>query len=380
MIESDPKGSAPPVAATGEGEQMVIPAQARRERILAAVREAGTLRVVELARRLGVPAVTLRRDLAALAAEGALVRSHGTVSAGPSGGGRRWVIGMLVPTTGSYFAEVIAGARLAAAAADARLVLGIAPYAARDDRAQVERLLEAGVDGLLVTPNWLPGEGVAEFGWLDALPVPTVLVERQAAPGGPGAALDSVGTDHAHGVLLALRRLAGAGHRSVLLAARDDSWTAHQVRAGYAAAVRAVGLAPCPVLELCDGARPGPHRSQRLADAIAAAVRAGTRAVVVHNDNDAIAVLPLLRARGLAVPGDVALISYDDVYAGLAAPPLTAVAPPKRAVGTGAAELLLSRLAAGEAGRARAGRRVLLLPALRVRGSCGAQTANRENG
>ncbi|MFE0464258.1 substrate-binding domain-containing protein [Kitasatospora sp. NPDC058965] len=346
---------------------MVVPAQARHARILELVRQAGTLRVAELARRLGAPAVTVRRDVAALADRGALVRSHGTVSAAPHRGGRRWVIGMLVPTTGSYFAEVIAGARAAAAAVDARLVLGIAPYAARDDRAQVERLLEAGVDGLLVAPNWLPGGAVAGFGWLDALPVPTVLVERRAAPDGPGAALDSVGSDHAHGVLLALRRLAGLGHRSVLLAARDDSWTAHQVRAGYAAAVAAVGLAPCPVLDV-EHVHPG-ARAQRLADGIAAAARARTRAVVVHNDNDAIAVLPLLRTRGLAVPEQVALISYDDVYAGLAAPPLTAVAPPKRAVGAAAAELLLRRL---EAGGVAAGRRVLLLPVLRVRGSCGA--------
>ncbi|MFD0428907.1 substrate-binding domain-containing protein [Streptomyces zhihengii] len=39
------------------------------------------------------------------------------------------------------------------------------------------------------------------------------------------------------------------------------------------------------------------------------------RAVLVHNDQDAIQLPPLLRAHGLTVPEDMALISYDDVYA-----------------------------------------------------------------
>ncbi|MGW6913370.1 substrate-binding domain-containing protein [Kitasatospora sp. NPDC054939] len=357
---------------------MAVSGEERRRLIVTAIGElGGQVRLKELADRLGIPAVTVRRDVAALADAGRITRSHGFVSldrpgtahpgaAGGSAAGR--TLGLLVPSVGSYFDEVIAGARTAATAAGARLVLGIAPYGTGEDRLQVERLLESGAEGLLLAPGLLPGRGGGDGDWLDALPVPAVLVERRSpTPDGPGSQLDAVGSDHRHGVLRALRYFAGLGHRSVLLAARGDSWTAEEVRAGYREGMRLLGMEPLPVL---DTLGPGgvPADAGRLARGIADAVGAGTAAVLVHNDQDAIRLPPLLRALGLSVPDDVALIAYDDVFAALAAPPLTAVAPPKRAVGEAAFGLLLRRLTAGTELPVH---RTALLPVLRVRTSCG---------
>ncbi|GAA0685766.1 substrate-binding domain-containing protein [Kitasatospora atroaurantiaca] len=290
--------------------------------------------------------MTVRRDVAALAAAGRLDRSHGVVSAPAAEAGEAGdlpVVGMLVPTIGSYFDEVIAGAR--AAAEGARLVLGVASYDTRDDRAQVDHLLGSSVDGLLLSPNRLPGACDGDD-WLSDLPVPAVLIERRGAPGGPGSGFDSVCSDHRHGVLLALRHLASLGHDSVLLAARDDSWTALEVRAGYEVAVRRLGLDRRPIVDVRDPVATGGRTAgvEWLAEQIAGAVEAGVRAVLVHNDREAVQLPMLLRARGLLVPEDMALISYDDVFAALAAPPLTAVAPPRRFVGAAAMELLLRRL------------------------------------
>ncbi len=61
-----------------------LPAE-RRRRILELVRERGAVRVAALAAELGASEVTIRRDLAALAASGAIERSHG--GAVRSGGG-----------------------------------------------------------------------------------------------------------------------------------------------------------------------------------------------------------------------------------------------------------------------------------------------------
>ncbi|MBD0676283.1 substrate-binding domain-containing protein, partial [Streptomyces sp. CBMA156] len=325
---------------------MTITAEERRSRILEVVRDLRTVRVVDLATRMGLSAVTVRRDVAVLADDGLLHRSHGSVSLprakSAAAGGADRVLGMLVPTVGSYFDEVIGGARAAAAAAGARLVLAIAPYESDNDRAQVGQLLDSGVDGLLLTPNWRPAGG-EDGPWTGGLPVPAVLVERRPPADGEGALLDSVGSDHRHGVLLALRHLVSLGHGSVLLAAREDTWTAHRVRTGYAEGTALLGLEPQPVIDI---RRPGVD-SEAVAERIAEAAARGVRAVLVHNDQDAIQLPPLLRARGLQVPDDVALIAYDDVFAALAAPPLTAVAPPKRAVGAAAVELLLRRLDRG---------------------------------
>ncbi|RST09578.1 DeoR/GlpR transcriptional regulator, partial [Streptomyces sp. WAC04770] len=46
----------------------------RHERVLQLVRERGSLRVAELAEELGMSAVTLRRDVEALAAQGLVER------------------------------------------------------------------------------------------------------------------------------------------------------------------------------------------------------------------------------------------------------------------------------------------------------------------
>lgn len=51
----------------------------RHERVLELVRERGSLRVAELAEELGMSAVTLRRDVEALAAQGLVERLHGAV-------------------------------------------------------------------------------------------------------------------------------------------------------------------------------------------------------------------------------------------------------------------------------------------------------------
>ncbi|MBO1413644.1 LacI family DNA-binding transcriptional regulator [Streptomyces sp. FH025] len=354
---------------------MAISGEERRELILKAVRETGgTVRLADLARRLGIPTVTVRRDVAALAEAGRVGRSHGFVSyrrspeesAGESAQPR--VVGLLVPSAGSYFDAVIEGARSAADARGVRLVLGIAPYQARDDRAQAERLLESGADGLLLTPNLLPGRPAEEHAWLDSLPVPAVLVERGAPEdGSPGSGLDTVNSDHRHGVFLALRHLAALGHRKVLLAARDDSWTAREVRAGYERAARLLGLEVLPVLDTLD-ATGRPADPEPLAGRIAEAAADGVRAVLVHNDQDAIQLPPLLRSHGLTVPEGLALIAYDDVFSALADPPLTAVAPPTRAVGETAVDLLLRRLSAGHHLPTH---RITLLPSLCVRTSCG---------
>lgn len=346
---------------------MALTAEQRRARILELVGTLGTARVVDLAAEMGLAAVTVRRDVAALADAGTLRRSHGSVSlpgsevpAGADGG--PLVIGILVPTVGLYFDEVIAGARAAADGVGARLVLGVSSYGSTDVRARVDQLLESGADGLLLTPNWLPDGSIASSEWICDLPVPTVLVERRAPADSRFAELDAVGSDHRHGVLLALRHLASLGHRSVLLAARTDSWTAHQVRAGYADAVRQLGLEPQPVV---DTEYPGADL-----DAVAARLgeATGVRAVLAHNDQDALQLAPLLRARGLRVPEDVAVISYDDVFAALGDPPLTAVAPPKRAVGQTALELLLRRVAGTAPLPVQ---HVELLPRLMIRASCG---------
>ncbi|MET8504423.1 substrate-binding domain-containing protein [Streptomyces sp. NPDC004787] len=359
----------------------------RHDRLLALVRERGTARVSDLAGLLGVSPVTARRDVEALAGKGLLDRVHGQVSwpaaqgpAGPAAAGGP-VLGLLAPSAGYYFAEVIRGAHEAAAKAGARLVLRISDYRPEEDRARAEGLIAAGAEGLLVAPGWRGPEDRLAYGdWPAELPVPAVLLERRAAPGTALDGLDRVSSDHAHGVLLALRHLLGLGHATPLLVARGDSPTALAVRAGYAEALAALGLAaPHPVIDSVP-AETDPAGFEEAVRALHAAVASGrASAALVHNDVDAIQIVQRLAELGVRVPEDLALIAYDDEVAALADTPLTAVAPPKREVGRHAAELLVERLAGAAAGGAEepVRRHLSLLPRLRVRASCGARPVEK---
>jgi LacI family transcriptional regulator len=90
--------------------------------------------------------------------------------------------------------------------------------------------------------------------------------------------------------------------------------------------------------------------------------------VVCANDQMAIGVLRALTAVGVAVPGEVAVTGFDDLYpARLADPPLSTVRQPMRLLGERACARLLDRIAHPALSPA-----VQLLPTeLVLRSSCG---------
>jgi len=340
----------------------------RRARLIARVRETGSARVSDLSRALGVTPVTVRRDLALLVAEGTLEKVHGgaripsaatglgartgasTGIAQPdtsSDGADQLTIGMVVPSIDYYWPEVIRGARDTAHEA-VRLILRGASYDVDQVRRQVAALVgddgAPGVDGLLVAPP-VDGPEAAELGeWLASLSLPVVLMERRLATGPYHAPLESVATDHALGSGMATRHIAERGHRHVGLVTSRTSPTSAAVRRGFLAAADELGLDVVLDLETAPLSDAGwADEAGSVLDRCAAA---GATALLVHSDREAISLVERAQERGVRVPADLAVIAYDDEVAGLADPPLTAVRPPKAAIGASALELVMRRLAA----------------------------------
>jgi DNA-binding LacI/PurR family transcriptional regulator len=373
------------------------PASVRQDRIVSLVRAQGRIRLPDLAEHLGVSLMTVRRDVDALDQEGRLRRMHGYVlapdgSSGASGGsaglseltttdsvpdGRGLTLGLVVPDAEHYYPDVIKGVRAVATAAGARLVLGLTLYQPEQDSVQISRLLESGLDGLIIAPTWDTGTARgAEGDRVLELGVPTVLVERRAPVGSASDDLDRVCSDHAHGAAMAVRHLASLGHEQILFAAPPSPTTPGLLR-GYRETRESLGL-PEPVvgpIEL-DADSSDPKAQRRILHEVTAAIESGITALVVHDDTHAILLCQMLMTEDVDIPGDVAVIAYDDEVAALADIPLTAVVPPKREVGEHAARLLLERIAEAKKGTTGAARRHLeLLPTLRVRESCGAKAA-----
>jgi DNA-binding LacI/PurR family transcriptional regulator len=351
-------------------------AASRRDLILDALATTGSVRISTLTEELGVAPVTLRRDLQQLEAEGLLVRVHGGAVVPPGGMAPRAgaaeraaasaSIGVLVPSLDFYWPQAVRAMELHARERNASVLLRGTSYELQDERPVLERMVRTDdISGLIVAPNTDTEHAQDVISWLRGSGVPFLLVEREAVQWPEGTPVESVVSDHALGAVLATRHLAQLGHRKVGLLISRDSPTSRKIIAGWSTACRELGLTPSEHVERILPDRTSPGFSEAVDAVLDAVLRAGVTALLVHSDREAMAIVDLALARGLVVPRDLSVVAYDDEFAELFTPALTAVAPPRAAIGRTAVELLLQRLA----DPARPVHRVTVSPSLNVRAS-----------
>jgi DNA-binding LacI/PurR family transcriptional regulator len=347
----------------------------RQELLMAQLRRHGAVRVSDIARELLVSELTIRRDIDALAKRNLVTKVHGgamlptTVArtGQPKQARTNFTIGMVVPSLDFYWPLIVGGARAAAAALGVQLQLRGSSYDPDEDRRQIQRLVDARqVDGLLLAPS-LDGERADEMiDWIGHMPMPTVLVERQPDRWTPTTRqIECVRSDHGLGLEMAVHHLHERGHRRMALLLSKGSPTSVYLLRGWKLTCADLGISDAVVFrESVAFTAPG-HRAiiDRILGECAAA---RVTAVIIHSDPDAIAFAQYCAEKGISVPDDLALVSYDDEVAHLAEPSLTAVRPAKTHVGRAAVELMVSRLLDGER---RPSQRILVAPELIVRQS-----------
>lgn len=349
----------------------------RRERILDELRQHGSVTVRQLAESLTVTEITIRRDIAALAERGLVTRVHGgatlrspldhTVARGSDGAHSRYRIGMVVPSLGYYWPQIVRGARAAATAAQAQLVLRGASYDPADQRRQISALVDSSsVHGLVVAPETVGRDGAALLTWLEDLDIPVVLVERRVPTALALQRLEWVATDHEFGAILAAHHFYQAGHRRIGIALAKNSPTSAHLERGWARALAELGLDASVLLQHPLEEPDGELRDHNLSELVDRCIATGTTALFVHSDPQAIHLEHHCLDRGLRIPEDLAIVAYDDEIAENGEPPITALRPPKAHIGRLAVETMLSRLAEGPR---RPVQRVQALPELIVRES-----------
>lgn len=319
---------------------------ARRTHILAELAQQGSVRAADLTRDLKVSPLTIRRDLEQMEEEGLLDRVRGGAMSretpSPAASPLDRTFGVLVPSVLYYWPTVVQGMEARATASSTRIVLTGSSYGASDERPFLESLLNSTpVAGLILAPRADGPHSGDLLAWLAENKLPFVLVEREATLDHAGHLAESVTSDRALGVRLAVRHLMDLGHHKLGLVLSQLSPLSSRLQAEWDHAQQEMGFSG-PVWPISESRADGfPDVVDQILDNIS---EQAVSAILVHSDPEALAIVQHAQARGLSVPEDLSVISYDDEVASLYSPGLTAIRSPKAAIGATAVDLLNARL------------------------------------
>ncbi|MFD7512464.1 LacI family DNA-binding transcriptional regulator [Streptomyces sp. NPDC059853] len=235
-----------------------------------------------------------------------------------------------------FFARVIVGASAALEEAGLHLMLCLA--ASDRSRRRLEELLRArGVDGVMLMAV---RENDPVLRVTDGTELPVVFGGRPVGSEPPWY----VDVDNVGGARRATEHLISRGRRRVgMICGPLDTQVGRARYHGYREAMILAGLDPLPP-EYGTFARP----TGAVAMAGLLERHPDLDGVFAANDNMAADALRVLRDAGRTVPGDVAVVGFDDLdVAKVTEPPLTTVRQPIEALGRETARLLV-RLVGGE--------------------------------
>jgi len=277
---------------------------------------------------------------------------------------RTGTLAVIVPDVANpFFTAIVRAAEEVARRADYHVILGDTRSDLSVEREVIEELIAHRVEGTVIAP--VSDRSLAHLQRLSEFGVPFVLVDRTV----PGIESDVVLGDSAGGARRLVEHLLSLGHRTIgFIVEHDDVSTARERRAGYAAALGAAGIAfdPALVVEATPDPSGGAAGMARLL-----ALDPRPTSVFTVNNLVALGAIEAVRAGGLEVPDDVALVCFDDIeYASRLYPFLTAMEQPAEMFGTLSTRLLLDRIER----RGPARRQEVVLPGeFIVRKSCGAR-------
>lgn len=249
--------------------------------------------------------------------------------------GRNRIVGMLVPSlTWPWMGEVLQGAADVIEADDYGLLLFTCSRGEESMRQFASHVSAKSFDGLLV----IEPEGTSDYlAELRARGLPIVLIDDR----GHEPLFSSVATtNHTGGVQAAEHLLALGRHHPIVVTGVPRFGCVQERLAGFVETYAAAGH-PIPPELVVDG----DFQFEMGRAAVGGLIAAGhdVDAVFAHNDLSAAGAMLAVREAGRTVPGDVAVVGFDDLpLARHTDPPLTTVRQPLREMGEAAARTLLA--------------------------------------
>jgi LacI family transcriptional regulator len=252
--------------------------------------------------------------------------------------GRGRVLGLVVlDVANPFFTDVARGVDEATSSAGMAVIFCNSDGDPTREAGFLDLLEEQRVQGVLITPIDDANERLLRLRERGIL---VILLDRLARR----RDLCSVSVDDRLGGELAARHLLETGHRRIAFvggpARLEQVRDRHQ---GASHAVREAGFDERETLRHVETPATTVPAGRDAAERILGTPRARRpTAVFCANDLLALGVLQVLTRQRVRVPGDIALVGYDDIdFAAAAAVPLSSVRQPRQALGRAAAELLM---------------------------------------
>ncbi|WP_393060898.1 LacI family DNA-binding transcriptional regulator [Streptomyces sp. LN549] len=239
-------------------------------------------------------------------------------------------VGMLVPSlTWPWMGEVLQGVVDTVEAADYGLLLFTCNRGVESVERFTSQVSARAFDGLVVVE---PENTMDHLTALHRGGLPIVLIDDR----GNHPEFPSVVTTNYEGGASAARHLRAAGRtRPLVITGPQDFGCVRDRLEGFVSVLPTDLVVRGDFTELCG--------RQAVEQLLASGVEFDS--VFAHNDITAAGVLRALRAAGRTVPGDIAVVGFDDIpMAEHTEPPLTTVRQPTRQMGETAARMLLSHL------------------------------------
>ena len=254
--------------------------------------------------------------------------------------GQTYTLGVLLPDLRNpFFGDIMAVVNEALVRTQYQALLGVGQSASTLEHALVEAMIDRQMDGLILVAPRLELEELISVA--ERVPVSVIGLHHTDQ-----SAFDTVNNDDELGGRLVVRHLYDHGHRniayfSIVIPGAADSASVRRREHGYRAEMEKLGLArQIKVILSEQTAREVQQAARQLLSS-----RGRPDAIFCWTDFIALEVLSVARDMGLSVPGDVAIVGYDNIgLCDLSQNSLTSIDQSGQVLGLQAARLLTERI------------------------------------
>lgn len=311
----------------------------------------------DVARKAGVSAATVSKVLRGVAtvradnaervreAVAALGYRMDPLASGLRGDNRR-IIGTIVPDLESaFFSALVTELERLTDEAGFHMIIASSRESEEREADLVARMNDWRVSGTILAPvRSERGQGAA---MLETFGMQAVLVDRVSA----NERFDTVSADNFAASSAVADFLIGAGHRHILIHGATEISNAVRTRVAGFESHAAVSDSGVRIDKLVADGTAEVQRASLAAYFDARSISELPSAIYSLSQHSTLVILAELRRRGIAIPGQVELVAFDDVeWMQTTWPSITAVAQPVTNIASAAMSILLGRIEGRAAG------------------------------